>query len=93
MTDRAYDCLRLDFADGVGEITLDMPQYGNALTVAGIQEFLDALLECGRRDDVGAVQVDGFIAIRPVDSRAQVQQPQTGIPRPAFRHRVNVAVV
>ena len=59
MTDRAYDSLRLDVVDGVGEITLDMPQFGNALTVAGIQEFLDAFFDCGRRDDVGAVRLRG----------------------------------
>ena len=59
MTDRAYDSLCLDVVDGVGEITLDMPQFGNALTVAGIQEFLDALFDCGRRDDVGAVLLRG----------------------------------
>ena len=59
MPDRDFDHIRLDVADGVGEITLDMPRYGNALTVAGIQEFLEALFECERRDDVGAVLVRG----------------------------------
>ena len=32
-----------DVADGVGRITFNLPQFGNALTVAGIQEFLHAL--------------------------------------------------
>ena len=59
MTERAYESIRFDVTDGVGEITFDMPQFGNALPVAGIQEFLDALLECGRRDDVGAILVRG----------------------------------
>ena len=54
-----YGCILFDVTDGVGRITLNLPQFGNALTVAGIQEFLHALNACGTRDDVGAVLITG----------------------------------
>ena len=59
MTGKTYDCIAFEVIDGVGRITFDLPQYGNALTVAGIQEFLHALSECEKRDDIGAVMLTG----------------------------------
>ena len=59
MTDKTYECILFEIADGVGRITFNMPQFGNALTVAGIQEFLHALNRCEARDDVGVVLLTG----------------------------------
>lgn len=59
MAARIYDCILFDVADGVGRITFNLPQYGNALTLNGVQEFLDALNQCEARDDVGAILITG----------------------------------
>lgn len=59
MAAKEYECILFDVTDGVGRITLNLPRYGNALTVLGIQEFLDALNACEARDDVGAVLLTG----------------------------------
>ena len=59
MTARTYDCLRLEVADGVGRIVLDMPEFANALTRAGVEELLDALNACESDADVGAVVLTG----------------------------------
>jgi 2-(1,2-epoxy-1,2-dihydrophenyl)acetyl-CoA isomerase len=59
MAEKKYDCILFEVADGVGRITLNLPQFGNALTVAGIEELLDALNACEARDDVGAVLLTG----------------------------------
>ncbi len=59
MAEKTYETILFDVTDGVGRITLNLPQYGNALTVAGIQEFLDALCACETRDDVGVVLLTG----------------------------------
>lgn len=59
MMAKQYHCIRFEVGDGVGRITLDLPRTANALTVAGIEEFLDALNACEARDDVGAVLITG----------------------------------
>ncbi len=59
MADNDYQCILFDVTDGVGRITFNLPQFGNALTVAGVKEFLHALNACEARDDVGAVLITG----------------------------------
>lgn len=55
----AYDCLRLEVADGVGRIVFAMPQFANALTRAGVDELLAALNACEADPDIGAVVLTG----------------------------------
>ena len=59
MTDRAYECLRLEIAEGVGRIVFDMPEFANALTRTGVEELLDALNACESDPEVGAVVLTG----------------------------------
>ena len=59
MTKNTYDHVIFDVQDGVGKITFNLPQYGNALDFQGIQETLKALMEAESRDDVGAVVFTG----------------------------------
>ena len=59
MGDGTYECIDFEVIDGVGRITFNMPRFGNALTVAGIEEFLHALNQCEIRDDIGAVMLTG----------------------------------
>jgi 2-(1,2-epoxy-1,2-dihydrophenyl)acetyl-CoA isomerase len=54
-----YECVDFHVADGVGTITFNMPQYGNALTIKGVQETLDALHTAEARDDIGATVLTG----------------------------------
>ena len=45
--------------DGVAKIIFNLPQYGNALDLKGVQETLDALFHAEADDDVGAVLFTG----------------------------------
>ena len=54
-----YKSIIFDVANGVGKITFNLPQYGNALTLEGVQETLDALNRCEASDEVGAVMLTG----------------------------------
>ena len=59
MTQGDYKTILLDIEDGVAKITFNLPQYGNALTLEGVQETLDALNRCEANDEVGAVMLTG----------------------------------
>lgn len=59
MSREPYERILFDVADGVGTITFNLPQYGNALDLEGIKETLDALFEAEAREDVGAVMITG----------------------------------
>ncbi len=59
MAEHAYDGLSLEIVDGVGRITLDMPQFGNALTGDGVRELLAALEACEDDDGIGALMLTG----------------------------------
>ena len=54
-----FTTLLLDVEDGVGRITFNLPQFGNALTRVGVEEFLEALNACESDDEVGAVMLTG----------------------------------
>ena len=54
-----YQRIQLDIADGVAWITFDLPRFGNALDLAGVEEVVDALARAEARDDVGAVVLTG----------------------------------
>ena len=54
-----YECIEFGVQDGVATITFNLPQYGNALTVKGVQETLDALHTAEARGDVGAIVLTG----------------------------------
>ncbi len=45
--------------DGVAKIIFNLPQYGNALDLKGVQETLDALFHAEADDNVGAVLFTG----------------------------------
>ena len=55
----SYECIEFTVQDGVATLTFNLPQYGNALTVKGVQETLDALRTAEARDEVGAVVLTG----------------------------------
>jgi 2-(1,2-epoxy-1,2-dihydrophenyl)acetyl-CoA isomerase len=54
-----YECIEFGVRDGVAAITFNMPQYGNALTIKGVQETLDALQKAEGRQEVGAIVLTG----------------------------------
>jgi enoyl-CoA hydratase/carnithine racemase len=55
----SYRCIKLDVADGVAWITFNLPRFGNALDLAGVEEAVDALAQAEVRDEVGAVVLTG----------------------------------
>ena len=59
LTAPKYEHVLFEVEDGVGKITLNLPQYANALDLQGVQELLAALMEAESRDDVGAVLITG----------------------------------
>jgi 2-(1,2-epoxy-1,2-dihydrophenyl)acetyl-CoA isomerase len=59
MANREYECFEFDVDAGVATIAFDLPQFGNALPLRGVQELLGALHAVEARDDVGAVVLTG----------------------------------
>jgi 2-(1,2-epoxy-1,2-dihydrophenyl)acetyl-CoA isomerase len=59
MTDHVYESIEFQVAQGVATIAFNLPQFGNALDLRGVQETLDALHWAKARDDVGAVVLTG----------------------------------
>src|SRR5262249_58013428 len=59
MSEPNYEWIEHKVANGVATITFNAPQYGTALGLKGLQEFLDALCRSEARDDVGAVVLTG----------------------------------
>jgi enoyl-CoA hydratase/carnithine racemase len=59
MAQKAYESIILDIKDGVATLTFNLPQYGNALNLKGVQETLDALYVAESREEVGAVVLTG----------------------------------
>jgi enoyl-CoA hydratase/carnithine racemase len=59
MTGKPYESIELQVKDGVATLTFNLPQYGNALHLKGVQETLDALYAAEKRDDVGVVVLTG----------------------------------
>jgi 2-(1,2-epoxy-1,2-dihydrophenyl)acetyl-CoA isomerase len=59
MAGMTYECIVFDAQDGVATIAFDQPQYGNALTIKGVQEALDALRTAEAREDVGSIVLTG----------------------------------
>jgi 2-(1,2-epoxy-1,2-dihydrophenyl)acetyl-CoA isomerase len=58
MTTR-YESIELGVKNGVGTIRFNLPQYGNALHLKGVQETLDALHRAEADDNVGAIVLTG----------------------------------
>jgi enoyl-CoA hydratase/carnithine racemase len=59
MAGSSYEWIDYKVADGVAMITFNAPQFGNALGLNGLQEFLDALYRSEAREDVGAIVLTG----------------------------------
>jgi enoyl-CoA hydratase/carnithine racemase len=59
MPDKAYTSIELRIDDGIATLTFNLPQYGNALHLKGVQETLDALYAAEAREDVGVVVLTG----------------------------------
>ena len=60
MAESAYKHIRLEVAqNGVATLTFNLPKMANAMDLLGVQETLDALRACERRDDIGAVVLTG----------------------------------
>ena len=59
MKRKTYQSIELAVQDGVATIAFNLPQYGNALHLLGVQETLDAMHSVEARDDVGAVVLTG----------------------------------
>lgn len=52
-----YNEILLDVKDNIATITLNRPQYGNALATGSYGEIRDAVLSCEENDDVRAVVI------------------------------------
>jgi 2-(1,2-epoxy-1,2-dihydrophenyl)acetyl-CoA isomerase len=59
MANREYETIEFDVDGGVATIAFNLPQFGNALPLKGVQELLRALQSAETRDDVGAIPLDG----------------------------------
>jgi len=59
MAGSSYEWIDYKVADGVATITFNAPQFGNALGLNGLREFLDALYRSEAREDVGAIVLTG----------------------------------
>jgi enoyl-CoA hydratase/carnithine racemase len=60
MAENSYKHIRFEVApNGVATLTFNLPKMANAMDLLGVQETLDALRQCERRDDVGAVVLTG----------------------------------
>ncbi len=59
MSQPEYSSIIYVVEDGVAKIIFNLPQYGNALDLKGVQETLDALFHAEADDDVGAVLFTG----------------------------------
>ena len=59
MPAKAYESIGYQVRDGVGTIAFNLPQYGNALHLKGVQETLDALHQAEADNNVGAVMLTG----------------------------------
>ena len=55
----AYESIELEVRGGVATLRFNLPQYGNALHLKGVQETLDALHRAEADDAVGAVVLTG----------------------------------
>ena len=58
MAEHGYEWIEFTVGNGVATITFNAPQFGNALGLKGLQEFIDALYKAEAREDVGAVVFD-----------------------------------
>ena len=59
MENQKYTSIIYLVEDGVAKIIFNLPQYGNALDLKGVQETLDALFHAEADDDVGAILFTG----------------------------------
>jgi 2-(1,2-epoxy-1,2-dihydrophenyl)acetyl-CoA isomerase len=59
MANRKYETIEFDVDGGVATIAFNLPQFGNALPLKGVQELLHALQSAETRDDVGAIVLTG----------------------------------
>jgi 2-(1,2-epoxy-1,2-dihydrophenyl)acetyl-CoA isomerase len=59
MAEQAYQWIEYELTAGAVTITLNAPQFGNALGLAGLQELLDALYRAEADSAVGAVVLTG----------------------------------
>ena len=59
MANPAYEHIIVEIDRGLCKITFNLPQYGNALDLQGIQETLRAFFAAERDDDVGAIMLTG----------------------------------
>jgi enoyl-CoA hydratase/carnithine racemase len=59
MADHVYERVEFQVEHGAATIAFNMPRFGNALDLKGVQETLDALHWAEARKDVGAVVLTG----------------------------------
>jgi 2-(1,2-epoxy-1,2-dihydrophenyl)acetyl-CoA isomerase len=59
MPAEAYESIEYQVRDAVATIAFNLPQYGNALNLKGVQETLDALYQAEADSNVGAVVLTG----------------------------------
>jgi enoyl-CoA hydratase/carnithine racemase len=55
----AYESIELELKNGIATLAFNLPQFGNALDLKGVQETLDALYQAEKRDDIGVVVLTG----------------------------------
>ena len=60
MASREYRRIRFDVErNGVATLIFNLPEMANAMDLLGVQETLDALRQCEKRSDIGAVVLTG----------------------------------
>ena len=59
MENTEYRSIRYEVEEGVAKIIFNLPQYGNALDLKGVQETLDALFHAEADESVGAILFTG----------------------------------
>ena len=60
MTAGEYQHIRFEVErNGVATIAFNLPTMANAMDLLGVQETLDALRQCEKRSDIGAVVLIG----------------------------------
>ena len=55
----AFESIELEVENGIATLAFNLPQFGNALNLKGVQETLEALHQAEKREDVGVVVLTG----------------------------------
>ena len=93
MNEPGYEQILYSVEDGVATITLNLPQFANAMNFKGVRETFDALMRAEDDDNVGAVLITGagkaFCAgfnLKEIPPVAEIEEKGLGGIKTHFRH-------